>query len=243
LTSTSGGTWVSGNTTVATIEASTGIISALATGTTGITYTLPTGCVATTVVTVVPAPTAITGNGAVCQGLTTLQSNASIGGSWSSSNTAVAGISATGLLSGVTAGTTNISYTLPSGCTILREVTVNALAPAITGTQTVCKDATIAFSNPTSGGTWSTADASVATIDGTGVVTGIAPGNTTLTYTLPTTCIATRTITVNPLPSAITGPSVMCQGTTILLNNVTPLPALILTSIHPISSTTATCSL
>jgi len=49
-------------------------------------------------------------------GYTLLLGDSTPGGSWSSSNTAVATIDATGLVYGVTMGTTTITYILPTGC-------------------------------------------------------------------------------------------------------------------------------
>ncbi len=63
------------------------------------------------------------------------------------------------------------------------------------------------------GGTWSSSNTFVAVINLTsGFVTGIAPGNVSITYTLPTGCAATIPFTVNPTPVAITGTAVVCGG-------------------------------
>jgi sugar lactone lactonase YvrE len=55
----------------------------------------------------------------------------SLGGTWSSSNTAVATIGeTTGILTGVSTGTTIIDYTYGSGCSATKTVTVNPPPPA-----------------------------------------------------------------------------------------------------------------
>src|SRR6202012_1980921 len=115
-----------------TVGTSTGIVNGIASGTSAITYTLGTGCTATTVVTVNALPAAISGTATVCVGSNTTLSDATAGGSWSSSNTSAATVgTSTGIVSGVAAGTSTITYTLGTGCTSTAVVTVNALPVAI----------------------------------------------------------------------------------------------------------------
>lgn len=216
------GTWSSSNTSVATINATTGVVTGIAQGTTIITYTLPTTCIRTSIVTVHPLPNAITGTAVVCEGLNTSLANTTADGTWSSTNTAVATIDASGIVTGIVAGTTNISYTLATGCASVQELTVNPLPADITGTTEVCKGLTTTLSNTTPDGTWSSSNTSVATINATGIVEGIVAGSATITYTLPTGCIKTTLVTVHPLPAAITGTLQVCEGLTTALADVTP---------------------
>src|SRR5207249_5906182 len=91
------------------------------------------------IITVNPLPT-ITGTFSVCVGLTaqlTGSPTAAAVNPWVSSNTSVATVSNTGLVTGVAAGTTTITYTNNNGCKQTVIVTVNAL-PTITGTLNVC---------------------------------------------------------------------------------------------------------
>ncbi len=44
-----------------------------------------------------------------------------------------------------------------------------------------------------------------------------------IAYTLPTGCYATRTVTVNPAPPAITGVTHVCAGSTTTLSDTSPL--------------------
>jgi hypothetical protein len=219
-----GGTWTSSNTSVATVDPSTGVATGVVAGTAIITYMLPTGCIRTTELTVNPLPANITGTMDVCEGLTTTLANTTPDGTWTSSDVAVADIDASGLVSGYTTGTTNITYTITAtGCIKTALVTVNPLPAVITETPVVCEGLTVTLTNTSLGGTWSSGTTSVATVgSSTGVVTGVVAGNSIITYTLPTGCIRTTEATVNPLPSDITGTMDVCEGLTTALANVTP---------------------
>ena len=150
-------------------------------------------------------PETISGTSAVCVGNTITLSSATIGGSWSSSNTAVATVSSSGVVSGITSGTAVISYTATGSFgtgTITRIVTVDAttVAGAITGSATVSAYSTTTLSNATTGGTWSSSATGIATVGSTGVVTGVAAGTATISYTVTNGCgsaVVTRVITVN----------------------------------------------
>ena len=92
---------------------------------------------------------AITGTYTVCPGYTTTLSNLSIGGSWSSSNVGVATVdSYNGLVSGIAAGTTSISYT-QSGSTAVQIVTVNSCTTELKNITTQAASSLTLFPNPT----------------------------------------------------------------------------------------------
>ena len=162
----------------------------MAAGTSIITYTVigSGGCINTTtlIVTVTAAPNAgtVSGTQAICSnGTTTFTSNGSSGGTWTSSDTAIATINAsTGVITPVAAGTSTISYAVGlGGCntSATRTVTVTAgpNAGTISGTQALCSNDTTTFtSNGTSGGTWTSSDTAKATIASTGVITPLAAG-------------------------------------------------------------------
>ena len=214
------GTWTSAVTSVATVG-STGGITSVSPGTTTVSYTLSTGCASTVVVTVNPLPGPVTGVFSVCQGLTTTLTDAG-GGSWTSSNTTVATAgSATGIVTGVSVGSSTITYKLPTGCITTVTVTVNPLPSAITGLNNVCAGLSVTLSDATSGGTWSSSSTYTATVgSSTGVVTGVFAGPSNITYTLSSTgCIAVIPVTVNPLPAAISGVFSVCQGLTTSLTD------------------------
>ena len=216
-----GGTWLSGTTTIATIGIASGVVNGVAFGTTQVTYTLGTGCAITATVTVNPFPTAILGDSAaICQGFDITLSDTTHGGTWSSANTAMAIVTGTGVVAGVSAGTVDISYTLPTGCGVAAVVTVNPLFP-VSGSRNVCLGTPGMLSDLAPGGTWSSSDPGVAMINSvSGTVTGVSSGATYISYYLGTGCIATTTVTVNAAPSnfdVIGGGSYCSGGTGVLV--------------------------
>jgi uncharacterized protein YjdB len=218
---TGGGTWTSSNIGEATVGSSTGVVTGVAAGTPTITYTLPTGCIATAPITVNTTPVAITGTPTVCPGSTTTLSDATIGGSWTSSNIALVTVGlGTGIVTGVASGTVTITYTV-SGCTATTPVTVNPNPGAITGTTNVCTGSTVTLSSSSPGGTWASSNIGLATVGTSGVVSGVAAGTLTISYTLPTGCFATTSFTVNQTPVAITGVNNVCVGLTTTLSDAT----------------------
>lgn len=173
--------------------------------TTAYTATVTDACgnTATAATTITVTPIAgNTGASIVCVGGTTTLSNPTGGGSWSSSNGAVAVVGpATGLVTGVSAGTTVISYVTPLGCFATTVVTVIPMPGSIGGVPTLCVGASTTLSNPIPSGTWSTGAPAIAVVGGgTGVVTGIAAGTASITYSTSPGCTATRVVTVYPLP-------------------------------------------
>ena len=205
---TTGVTWTSSTTTVATINTS-GLATAVADGSTTITATigkykatanLTVITKALTGIQVTPASASI-GVGTTQQYAATANYNdgtttdVTASATWSSSATATATISATGLASGVAAGTSTISATFEtvSGTAILT-VTDNAMTGIVVtpATASIPAGATQAFTataqyadgttqNVTADVTWTSSDTAVATIAATGTATGVAEGTATIT--------------------------------------------------------------
>lgn len=219
---TLGGTWSSTNTAVATIGSGTGVLTGVAAGTSIISYIIPYGCYATKVVTVNPSPAAIVGPASLCTGGTVTYTDVTGTGTWSSSNTTVATIGATtGSLNGLTAGTTTVSYILPSGCSTTMVVSVNSAPGPIVGSLSLCTGSTTTLSDATPGGTWTSVITGVASINATtGLVTGLAAGTTTISYSLGGTCVSTAIFTVFAGPSAITGTTGICTGSNTTLSSL-----------------------
>jgi uncharacterized protein YjdB len=235
---TSGGVWSSSDNSIATVDG-TGLLTGIAAGTDTIRYTVTnaSGCSTTVIhlitVNALPVVATITGNNSVCENATATLSNATAGGVWSSSDNSIATVSNTGLVTGVAAGTDTIRYTVTnaSGCstTVIHLITANALpaVATITGSNTVCENATATLSNTTSGGVWSSSDNSIATVDGTGLLTGLSAGTDTIRYTVTNASGCSTTvihlITVNALPvvATITGSNSVCENANTTLSNST----------------------
>ena len=124
---TTGGTWSSSNTSVAIVSSSTGFVTGISVGTAIITYSVGTGYV-TKIFSVVPPPSAITGVQWVCVDSTTSLSDSTLGGVWSSSNTAAATVgSSTGIVTGLSGFSATITYSISVGCFVTTEVYINSL--------------------------------------------------------------------------------------------------------------------
>ncbi|OXA96273.1 T9SS type B sorting domain-containing protein [Flavobacterium hercynium] len=126
-----------------------------------------------------------------------------------------------------TAGTYYIKATTAQGCTDVKPVVVTVATPpnsgTVAGNQNVCLGGTTTFtSNGSTGGTWSSDNTSVATVNATsGAITTVAVGTATITYTVKGSggCAdanSTRVVTVNAIPTAtISGTLTACYTTTL----------------------------
>ncbi|WP_010182067.1 Ig-like domain-containing protein, partial [Aquimarina agarilytica] len=241
-----GGTWSSSDTSIATVDAASGtVVGVSAGGPVVITYTVlsSVGCepgVAEREVTVTGSPDAGTLSGVqeICVGDMTTFSSTIAGGSWRSSNTTIATVdAATGEITGVRIGTTTIEYTVTGtgGCPdekASRNITILEAPDAgtISGALRVCETESVAFTSTELGGSWSSADPSIATVDPvTGVVTGISLGTTSIRYTVTAinTCgdgVASKDITVDtiPDPGTISGGDLICIGNTTIFSSTEP---------------------
>lgn len=203
---TPGGNWSIPPGAVATIDATSGIFSVYNPGTTTVSYTVAYGCSATLSVTVNENPSIIGGSPVICENSWGGLVNTVPGGIWSSSNTAVAPIDPTGVYTGIAAGSSLISYILPTGCYATTIVTVNQNPGEITGSSSVCVANVIELGNSVPGGTWLTTSPAVAVINSTGEVMGLSTGTTIITYRLPLTgCFSTTTITVSECTAGVSG--------------------------------------
>jgi uncharacterized protein YjdB len=200
-------------------------------GTVTITYTLPTTCRATAVVTVNYIPLYIGPTGGValdyCEGSQHTMTSSPSGGTWSSSNTSIAAvIPGSGFVTGLSAGTAYISYTLSTGCYRYVQVTVHPTPAPITGTAIICVGSTTTLSCSTPGGVWSSTGGLATVGSSSGIVTaGYIPSTTPIYYTVPFgdpyVCPASVTVTITAT-SAITGVASICLGAATALSSATP---------------------
>ena len=202
--------WSSSDENVATVNSS-GMVTAVATGTAVITVTtVDGGFQDSCIITVTPQPVLVTGvsldetSATVTVGSTTTltatvaptnATNRDV--AWSSSDESVAAVDAYGVVTAVATGTAVITVTTVDGgfqasCT----VTVTSQPTLVTGvslsrtsaTTTVGRTETLtATIYPADASnhsvTWSSSDESVATVDAYGVVTALAAGTATITVT------------------------------------------------------------
>lgn len=206
-----GGTWSRSNTNIS-IDASTGIVTGINAGNSIATYTAATGCFTVKALTINAVPAPITGTLNMCVSNTTMLSSTTGGGTWHSANSEVSVSTISGAVTGLSAGTALVTYTIPTGCYTFTVITVDLTPASITGAGAVCQNSAIALSNSVTGGTWTASNTNVIANTTTGNIDGISMGTADITYTLSTGCFATRNISVNPLPAAITGPATMCVG-------------------------------
>ncbi len=217
-----GGTWSSSDTTVAQVGLFSGIVTGA--GATGgiadITYSLGTGCTADIIVTVNPLPAAMSGTGQVCATMPGVLFDGTGGGVWSSSNTEVAAIvvPTAGVYTGLSAGTSTISYTISTGCAATSIITVNPAPQAITGPASICLGSSVTLADAVTGGTWSSSTTGVASVEhpSGGITHGVSLGAATIVYTLPGGCAVSAAVNVVPLPAVftLTGGGGYCNGGT-----------------------------
>lgn len=230
-------TWSSTNPAIATVT-SGGVATALAAGSTTIRATSGSvvGSAAMTVSAPSPAPVASVTvgpasdtvvTGATVTFVATLRDStgAALSGrpiTWTSTNTAVATVNASGVVTGVAAGTATIRATsegVVGNASLL--VIVPPVASVLVGpaSDTVVTGATVTYTatpRDAAGATltgrsitWSSANTAIATVNASGVVTGVAAGSTTIRATSEgVQGTAAILVTVRPVATVMVGPSV-----------------------------------
>lgn len=155
-----------------------------------------------------PNAGSIQGNDQLCTGSTGTLTATVPGGTWSSSNTSVASINTSGILTANNTGTATITYSVSNGCgtaTATKMITVlqNNPLPNIAGNENVCTGTQVAYTNANAGGTWESLSPNTATITNTGMLTALQPGTVTIKYTKAQTCgttSVTKNITITAKP-------------------------------------------
>ena len=225
-------TWSSKNTGVATVNASTGQVTGKSNGTVEIVAkSSTTGKTASVTIKVQTSPQGISLNKTSetldMSGTKTLQlsvtaynpttSNVNTGITWSSSNSNIASVSTSGLVTAKTNGKATITATTTNGktasCSILVQtsptsVTLNKTSETLdmSGTTTVQLTATInpGSANINTGKSWSSSNPGVATVNSsTGLVTAKANGTATITVRTGNGKTASCTVTVQTSPKGI----------------------------------------
>lgn len=160
----------------------------------------------------------IKGDSSVCVGSSVLMSSDDTGGVWSISNPS-ATISASGIVTGISAGLDTISYTItnPFGTVVGTKIISVRPMPnsgTIAGLSEVCMGSTITLANTASGGVWTVSNPNATIVSG--LVTGITAGLDTIRYTVINSCgtsVATKIITIKPNPIVTSVPNqIVCNG-------------------------------
>ena len=154
----------------------------------------------------------------LCSGHSTeLTNNTDLNGGslkWVSANPSIVSIdSLTGLALGVSSGRANIIFRIVSqyACTNTTSISMlikpSPAKPVISGKQTVCIGSSIQLYTQQIGGVWDVEDSMVATVNQSGLVTGISVNYTNVTYTVTNnvngcTNSETKTISVKMVPNA-----------------------------------------
>ncbi len=199
-------TWASSDETIATVDAN-GLVTAVALGTATITVTTVSGgetasCnitvqpVKVSGVSLSPAGFKLLEGKTQALSPTVLPANATVRAlAWQSSNTAVATVDNTGLVTAVAEGTAIITATAADGSgktgtasvTVQPQVTGVSVFPASCGFlvgQTALLTATVQPGTaPNDGVAWQSSNEAVATVTAAGVVTGVGPGTANITAT------------------------------------------------------------
>lgn len=183
----------------------------------------------------------IAGQHSVAVGHTLALSATTVGGTdsaytWTSSDTTVATVDATGVVTGVAKGETTITATgsdtgaVGSHALVVVPVSATQAVVTIVGQHAVEVGKTLSLTATTKNGTdtsyaWSSADTTVATVSSSGVVTGVATGSTTISAKGATTSVTGDfLVVVVPAGSAmvvITGDVAVVVGQTVQLTATT----------------------
>ena len=146
---TVGGKWTSSAKDIITIDADLGIVTGYKSGSSTISYAVKNSCGTTTqalVITVVDSPNVftITGPDSVCVNNTIPLTEQAKGGEWSSDNAAVATVDkASGVVSGMNAGTVSIKYTISNSCgTDYKAKVIYVVGEKATGSYTINQEPT-----------------------------------------------------------------------------------------------------
>ncbi len=227
-TADQGLTWTSEDAEIATVS-NTGLVTGVGVGTVKITATSTaknTIKAEVNVTVVLPDPSGITVTGAdeiilgsegatytaVVAPVLAVQSVV-----WSVSDTTKASVSAAGLVTPIAAGSVDVIATSTVSSTVAGQKTITIVLPAPTGITVSGPDvvkvgktgtftAVVAPALAVQTVTWSTSDALKATVDASGVLTGVAEGtvNVIATSTVLGTIVGQKSITIGPADPVVT---------------------------------------
>ncbi|WP_035717591.1 beta strand repeat-containing protein, partial [Flavobacterium succinicans] len=226
------GTIIAGATTSSYTAADSGIYTVIVTQNGCVSVESDQVTVTANVTPSVPTLNA-TGNTIICEGGSVrLHTSSLTDNIWFKDGLVIPGVTGSDYIA-TTTGTYTVESSNTSGCVsglsvpIVVTINPNRIVAPITGADRVCANASITLSNATSGGVWSSSNTGIASIDGSGEVTGIIGGTVTITYSASNTsgCVTSvsKTITVTPEPVtpviATSGPTSFCLPGSVVLSS------------------------
>jgi hypothetical protein len=214
-------TWSTGATTASITVSNSGSYSVTVTGTNGCSASSQ----ATSVNVLTPSSVSvINGANAVCVNSASSLTNATSGGTWSSSNPLIASVSSAGDVTGVSAGSATITYAINStnGCqnAATKIMTVNAVPStvlSVSGSTTFCQGSNVSLT-ASAGSTYLWNNGAT-----TAAILASAPGTYNVTVTNTNGCSSVSTnqlVTVYANPTAVistNGSTNLCTGGSITL--------------------------
>ncbi len=210
-----GGVWTSSNPIVALVS-NTGIVTTLSQGTATLTYASSNGCSRNLLPALIVDPVPIvliTGPSEICIGETTTLSPTT-GGTWTSTNPAVANVTNSGAVTGVSNGTVQFVFTASgSQCTSSTEtITVGNIDMDLVS-YTICAGDTIDLIPAV--GDWSSSDPNIVQLLPGYKAVGISSGDALITVSLNNSCFTSsnwENLKVNPIPTTTLSTLEVCLG-------------------------------
>ena len=245
-------TWSSSKPTIASVDQN-GTVTALKTGTTTITaksnnnktasctITVIANVIPVSNVTVAPPSTSLKVGQTKKLYVTVEPSNATEKNViWSSSNSSIVTVDQNANITGVSAGTAQITATsvngIKSSCTVtvtpspvdVSAVSISSTSATLEVSQTKKLTATVSPSNATNKNiTWSSSKPTIASVDQNGTVTALKTGTTTITAKSNNNKTASCTITVSAAVIDVTGVSLNFTSLNLVAGNTKTLSATI----------------
>ncbi|WP_405571604.1 LamG-like jellyroll fold domain-containing protein [Winogradskyella sp. Asnod2-B02-A] len=167
------------------------------------------------IINVNPLPV-ISGPTSLCNGNTTNLSPATTG--WVS-NTSFASVNNSGVVTATSAGIATFTYTDSNGCSSGLSITINN-ATTVSAPSSICVSESSNLSS-NSGGTWVSNNVNIATVTSSGIITGVAAGFVTFTFTNNNGCTSTTNqveILVKPIITTVSASNdQVCSGVSSIL--------------------------
>lgn len=232
--SVSGGIWVSKDTTLATISTS-GVITTRRPGVDTIYYyTIAQGDTNTSMKRITidgysPVGPITSASSTLCVGALLALSDSMPRGIWRSSNVAIASVDSAGYVRGITNGTVVITYSISNSCASTMDTFLLTVQPAsgytigaITGAGSICIGSRLTVSDTSRGGSWTSNDTLIASINTSGVISGLSYGTAIITYGFSGSCGLyqdTALVTVDTLLriDTLIAPNSLCLGANSLI--------------------------